>query len=161
MLVVYKLNMQEARNIVTHKLLLRFSAPWRVIKQYDNTVTYEIRHPEHGETKVINRDRLAVYIPNRSKYNLYDIQQIPRPWPLNPNRQIQQNTTVHEPEQQDETEQKEEDTDKKEEKEKEEQSKKDEEVPPQGRSLRKTIERQSRAGDPMHWQYSSTGALTL
>ena len=153
MLVVYKLNVQEARDVVTHKLLPRFSAPWRVIKQYDNTVTYEIRHPERGETKVINRDRLAVYTPNLGKYNLYDIQQIPRLWPLNPNRQIKQNTTVHEPERQEET-------DKEEEKEKEEQSKKDE-VPPQGRSLRKTVERQSRAGDPMHWQYSGTGAPTL
>ena len=80
MLVVYKLHIQEAREIVGHKLLPRFSMPWRVVRQLDNSVTYEIRNIEHGETKLINYDRLAIYIPNRGQYNLYEAQELPRPF---------------------------------------------------------------------------------
>ena len=81
MLVAYKLNIQKAREPVIHKLLPRFSSPWRVIRQFDNSVTYEIRHPERGETKLINRDRLVIYTPNEGSYNLYDAPSAPRLFP--------------------------------------------------------------------------------
>ena len=140
MLVSYKLHIQEARGTATHKLLPRFSTPWRVIRQYDNSVTYEIRHPERGETKLINRDRLVIYTPNQGAYNLYELRSLPRPFSITetatsplPNLLSRPATTEDNPTP----------------------------APPQAtapRQLRTTVERQSRAGDPMSWQYTARGS---
>ena len=136
-LVVYKLQLQEAKGPVGHKLLPRFSTPWRVVKQLDNTVTYEIRHLERGETKLINRDRLAVFTPNSGQYNLYEAVVPPRPLALPANesdaspRASAPGVAAPDPTV----------------------------AAPPTRQLRTTVERQSRAGDPMSWQYRADGAL--
>ena len=142
MLVVYKLHIQEARESVGHKLLPRFSTPWRVVRQLDNSVTYEIRNIERSETKLINRDRLAIYTPNRGQYNLYEAQELRRPF-VDPARE---ETTVETAENQavDETAVP--------------STHSQVMAPPPPRQLRTTVERRSRAGDPMSWQYDAAGA---
>ena len=147
MLVVYKLNVQEARETTAHKLLPRFSTPWRVIRQLNNSVTYEIRNIERGETKLINRDRLAIYTPNTGQYNLCEARALPRPLATSSEmttpelvdapRAAEERPPVQDPP-----------------------SILPQSVAPQ-RQLRATIERQSRAGDPMSWQYGATGVATL
>ena len=133
MMVVYKLPPPEARDEATHKLQPRYSVPWRVVKQFDNSVTYEIYQPERGETKLINRDRLAVYTPNTGQYNLYEVQTPPKPL------ESPEPAGITTPPPPDATA-----TDKP-----------DPVVPT--RQLRSTVERQSRVGDPMSWQYRASG----
>ena len=137
MLVVYKLNVQEAKETTAHKLLPRFSTPWRVIRQLNNSVTYEIRNVERGETKLINRDRLAIYTPNTGQYSLYEAQALPRPLATSAEmstpelvdapKAAEVRPPVQTP-----------------------QSVLPQPVAPQ-RQLRATVEQQSRAGDPMSW----------
>ena len=126
MLVAYKYQQAEVRDPVTHKLQARYSTPWRVTKQLDNGVTYEIRHPIRGEAKLINRDRLIPFKPRqgvivdnqtRSPPRYFDQASVPS---TQPPSQPQASTE-----------------------------------PPR---LRATVERRSRAGDPMSWQYGSSGA---
>ena len=160
MLVVYKLQIQEAKGAVAHKLLPRFSTPWLVVKQLDNTVTYEIRHLERRETKLINRDRLAIFTPNTGQYNVYDLRSPPRPFAQNTQAEPATTTPVIP-----------------------DQASQDAETEPAStstpqasdavlpvvpapppvaptRQLRTTVERQSRVGDPMSWQYKAGGAAS-
>ena len=133
MLITYKLYIQEVRESTIHKLLPCFSSPWRIIHQFDNSVTYKIRHPERGETKLINRDRLVIYKPNQGAYSIYGTHPPPRLFPSSiTNTQHPSPTADNTP------------------------------AVPTGaettgahRQLQTTIERQSHIGDPISWQYSA------
>ena len=89
-----------------------------------------------------------------------------RPWPLSPSRQTEPQSQIPTAEQKTTIPEKQV-SEPKENQQKEDQTKgqsneeqRSKTAKPQ-RSLRKTVERQSRAGDPMSWQYHGAGTPTL
>ena len=147
MLVAYRYQQAEVRDPVTHKLQARYSPPWRVVRQLDNGVTYEIRHPVRGETKLINRDRLVPFKPRQGYVVQTDTQSLPHYFA--PSSTLT-NDSQHTP---------------------------STSLPPTtpppvsaapaaprtpaARHLRATVERRSRVGDPMSWQYGTSGTSRL